>query len=247
MSHEHSFLRIIRQIFSFLRQTPVHPQWLIFRSESETIKSVAEHLHGIVLDIGCGNRWVERALPANSIYVGLDYPSTAQLGYRDRPTVYGNGQQLPFADNSFDCVAMMDVLEHMPEPGRALVESWRVLKPQGTILIQVPFLYPLHDEPYDFQRWCEEGLRHLCDISGFEIQLLKSREPPITTAASLLAIALAKSALDAITNKHITLLLTPLIIILIPIVNILGWLAGQILPDSNMMPSSYTVLARKNS
>lgn len=247
MTHDHSFLHITKRILSSLRQTPLHPQWLIFRSEGDTFQAISEHLNGTVLDIGCGNRWVERALPANSCYIGLDYPSTVKLGYSGQPSVFGNGQQLPFADSSFDCVALMDVLEHMPEPRRTLAESWRVLKPRGKIMIQVPFLYPLHDEPYDYQRWSKEGLRHMCKISGFEILALTSRNAPITTAASLLAIALAKSVLDAMTEKHFALLLAPLIVLLIPLVNLAGWLAGHVLPHSSMMPSAYTVLAQKNT
>ncbi len=41
----------------------------------------------------------------------------------------GNAYQLDFPDNSFDALFSHNVLEHIPEPSRALQEMHRVLKP----------------------------------------------------------------------------------------------------------------------
>lgn len=48
--------------------------------------------------------------------------------------VEGRAESLPFADQSFDVVCMMDVLEHIHEPKHALKEATRVLKPDGTLI-----------------------------------------------------------------------------------------------------------------
>ncbi len=48
--------------------------------------------------------------------------------------------RLPFADESFDLVCLLDVLEHLENDGAALEEYARVLKPDGTLFLSVPAL-----------------------------------------------------------------------------------------------------------
>jgi SAM-dependent methyltransferase len=47
--------------------------------------------------------------------------------------------QLPLADGSFDLVLCSHVLEHVPDDARAIAELFRVLRPGGTALVQVPY------------------------------------------------------------------------------------------------------------
>jgi len=54
----------------------------------------------------------------------------------DRPSyVSGDLTQLPFADNSFDCITCGWVIEHLPDPRPGLRELWRVLEPGGRLLL----------------------------------------------------------------------------------------------------------------
>jgi SAM-dependent methyltransferase len=50
----------------------------------------------------------------------------------------GVGEKMPFADNSFDIVYSFQVLEHVHNPQRVLLESWRVLKPGGILYCNAP-------------------------------------------------------------------------------------------------------------
>ncbi|MFN3421861.1 MAG: class I SAM-dependent methyltransferase, partial [Armatimonadota bacterium] len=62
--------------------------------------------------------------------------------------VLGDAQFLPFDDNSFDLVAVLDVLEHLDDDCQALQEIWRVLKPKGAVVFTVPAfmsLWSVHD------------------------------------------------------------------------------------------------------
>ena len=56
--------------------------------------------------------------------------------------VKGDALDLPFADGAFDCVIASEILEHVPEDGRAIAELVRILKPGGTLAITVPRWLP---------------------------------------------------------------------------------------------------------
>lgn len=45
---------------------------------------------------------------------------------------------LPFVDNSFDCILCNHVLEHIPDDEKAMKELFRVLKPEGMAILQIP-------------------------------------------------------------------------------------------------------------
>jgi len=228
-----------------LAGTPLHPQWLVLRDRIRTRSTVADVTVGTVLDIGCGDRWVESALDATTHYVALDYPNTVNMGYAGRPDAFGDTRRLPFRDECFDTVLLLDVLEHIQQPDSAMDEVRRVIKIGGRIVVQVPFLYPLHDEPYDFQRWTTHGLRAIFSRHGIEICETAWHGRPGETAAALLAIALAKGVLDAARNRHFSLLLAPLMITAIPVVNVIGWLMGRLTLDSAFMPLSYRVVGMR--
>ena len=238
-------LQQLKRWFSPLVGTPLHPQWLVLRDTENFGRALAKHAQGVVLDIGCGNRWLEPCLKESTRYVGLDYPATVSKGYPGKPDVFGDGQRLPFATGCFDSVILLDVLEHLPAPDSAMAEMHRVLKPCGILVLQVPFLYPLHDEPDDFQRWTEHGLRALFDAYAFDIVSISRHGHPLETAAALFAIALTNSFLDASRTMHPALLLAPLLVVAIPLVNLTGWGLARILPVSSIMPMSYRVIALK--
>ena len=74
--------------------------------------------------------------------VGLEYDAGYVALARHRyPTLRflrGSADRSPFADQAFDAVLLLDVLEHLPSEGAALAEAWRVLKPSGTLIVSVP-------------------------------------------------------------------------------------------------------------
>jgi SAM-dependent methyltransferase len=78
---------------------------------------------------------------------------------------------LPFPDASFDTALSMQVLEHVREPWTAVSEMARILRPGGTAIVSVPFVYPFHSDPHDYFRYSEEGLKSLFERSGLKIIL----------------------------------------------------------------------------
>lgn len=53
------------------------------------------------------------------------------------------------------------VLEHVKEPQAVVKEIYRVLKPGGRVLSVVPFIYPFHASPEDYQRYSLPGIEYL--------------------------------------------------------------------------------------
>ena len=73
----------------------------------------------------------------------------------------GDGQSIPLADASIDGVVVQAVLEHVLEPGLVAEEIHRVLRPGGIVYADTPFMYPVHEGPYDFTRYSDSGHRYL--------------------------------------------------------------------------------------
>ena len=142
---------------------------------------------GEVLDVGCRLRPYERTLFFSAQrYIGLDY-----LSDRSKPDVVGSALDLPFADQSSDTVVCTEVLEHAPNPLRALQEMRRVLKISGTLVLTTPMYWPRHEVPNDFFRYPYDGLLYLIGESGFELVRLFSRGPSYVFLGQVIQRALA--------------------------------------------------------
>jgi len=113
-----------------------------------------------VLDVGCGagyflnmirEKYLEKGFAP--LLAGVEI-STYQLSYMIRRmqkegvlhaiAVHGNGEFLPFADESFDLITCSEVLEHIRNPVRALKEMGRILKPGGHLLLSTPSMSAIH-------------------------------------------------------------------------------------------------------
>jgi SAM-dependent methyltransferase len=226
----------IRHKLSFLRRTPFHPQWFVFRQEMKNLKRMSNKVDGVVLDIGCSDQRIRQFLNNISNYIGMDYYQTATMWYNSRPNVFGDAQALPFCHQCIDTVILKDVLEHLPYPGKCISEIKRVLKPGGKFLLQVPFIYPTHDAPLDFLRWTIHGLRQLAHDFGFEIKETVIFGRPLETAALLTNIALCRILIECSKKRSPYAIFVVLLPFFIPIINMLAFIISRISNDDYMMP-----------
>ncbi len=90
---------------------------------------------GLILDDGCGTGHLAEFLPLEKI-IGLDI-SEGMLKYarkRIPQVIKSDAQNLPFQDETFDCVFARALLHHLPEPEKAVAEIKRVLKKGGRVI-----------------------------------------------------------------------------------------------------------------
>lgn len=99
-----------------------------------------------ILDIGCGvGAFVRRLREFSSRVCGVDVDAewVAQGGQEVPNLALAVGENLPFADGSFDVVLLHEVLEHVTDDRRTLREAGRVLAPGGRVVVFCPNrLYP---------------------------------------------------------------------------------------------------------
>lgn len=141
----------------------MHPQWVM---DSLLLAFAKKRLsvlpsNAIVLDVGCGHApyW---HLNRNVKWIGLDVNTDGKAN-----VVIGPDGVFPIADNHVDYVLSTQVLEHVENYERMIEEIWRTLKPGGIIILNLPFLYPLHGLPNDYQRFTPTKLHRL--FARFEI------------------------------------------------------------------------------
>jgi SAM-dependent methyltransferase len=120
-----------------------------------------------ILDYGCGGS-PYRSLFPNSDYVRADFTCCEGLDI-----LLPSDSSIPVPDGCFDMVLSTQVLEHVPEPGNYIAESFRVLKPSGFLVLTTHGLFEDHGCPYDFQRWTADGLRSLLERTGFRVKEAK--------------------------------------------------------------------------
>lgn len=127
-----------------------------------------------VLDFGSGSGLTVQSLQQTGYDAyGVDFSHEAiefgtKKGIRNLAVVAS--EALPYADQSFDAVLCMDVLEHLEDTTTALAEIRRVLKPGGVFLIMVPaymFLWGKQDEvAHHFRRYTLSSLEKAVRPSG---------------------------------------------------------------------------------
>ena|ERR1700722_5582721 len=165
------------QIPSFLRRQSFQPGlaglffnpfFFIRRNLYTNIRRAAPLLKGRLLDFGCGRKPYENLFSVSE-YVGLDMEQTGHNHRNSKVDVYYDGKHIPFPDESFDALFCGEVLEHVFDPELVLPEIRRVLKPDATALLTVPFCWNEHETPFDYARYSIFGIKYLLEKHGFEV------------------------------------------------------------------------------
>jgi len=140
--------------------------WLIYDIGAKWLDRFKGHYQGDLYDLGCGEMPYKAWLLnyANS-YTGVDWGSTQHALKAD--IVADLNEPLPIESEVADTVMSLSVMEHLREPHVFLNEAHRILKPGGVMVLQVPFMWWVHEAPYDYYRYTHFGLQYLFEKAGF--------------------------------------------------------------------------------
>lgn len=122
--------------------------------------------NGVLYDLGCGESpYKDFFLNHVCQYIGVDWSYSY---HNTKADITANlNEPLPIASDVADTVVSFSVLEHLCEPQTMLNEAIRILKPGGTMLLQVPWQWWIHEAPYDYFRYTPYGLRYMFEKAGF--------------------------------------------------------------------------------
>lgn len=121
---------------------------------------------GIVLDIGGRDRG-KFTKPKDNVVKWI----FADINKKHHPDIVLDVMDMnQISSNSIDVINAIELFEHVENPIKGLRECYRVLKENGVLLISAPFLYHIHADPYDFQRWTNTKWKNELTKLGFKIE-----------------------------------------------------------------------------
>ena len=139
--------------------------------------STEKHVHSgdLLLDVGCADRSIAGLVSSRGVrYFGVEYPVWQDLysivTVKERPDSWIDIMHSGLLSDKFDVIMMIDVLEHISNPDRALRECYRSLRDGGTIILLVPFFIELHggtEGEEDFVRITPSGFDAFLERAGF--------------------------------------------------------------------------------
>ena len=145
---------------------------------NEVLARVAGLAGRDILEVGCGEGMMFDGTGTHPVQMDVSMTRVARAAGKCRFLLCADGYRLPFADESFEVVLLVAVLEHTREPWRLLAEARRVLKRGGRAVMVVPnditmsagrlllrkfpIRYPDHltfTTPAKMRRWLSDGFR----------------------------------------------------------------------------------------
>jgi len=147
-------MKIIRKIGNklFYRGGIFHPTKGLYLDWNKDLELAIEN-HKKIINIGAGQYHRIRVINVDPAYKKEE---------ENKWTIRAYGENLPFDDLSIDFVVCGAVLEHVKNPEKIINEIYRVLKRGGRTYIDMPFVYPYHAAPSDYNRTTLSGLENLC-------------------------------------------------------------------------------------
>lgn len=147
------------------------------------LQQLLPQCNGAVLEVGCGAQPYRGLLPKSTQYTAIDTADAEQhFGYRVPDTIYFLGNVWPIDSTSVDTVIATETLEHVEQTAQFLAEARRVLKPDGWMLLTIPFAARWHYVPYDYWRFTPSGIKSVMANAGFGDVVVYARGNETTVA-----------------------------------------------------------------
>jgi len=225
----------------YLSRTPFHcGYWVRVRIDGAIVEN-AELAHGVLLDIGCGNKPFEKIFePFVEKYIGLEY--SPESGYRGNKADFcGDAAFLPLANESVDTILCTEVMEHVPNPEKTIEEFYRILRPGGTVITTAPFVYPVHDA-FDFFRYSPDGLAAIMKRQGLTVEKVEPLSGAAVTLAAMFNMYWYGSGFTWTKWLYpIGVILRPILLLFCFVVNVLGGIFEKVIPATGFSFNHLTI------
>jgi SAM-dependent methyltransferase len=218
----------------------INPFYFARKGLHENIKALSSKIQGgRLLDVGCGRKPYKEFFNVCE-YVGMDVDQSGHSHVNEEIDIFYDGKNFPLQDEEFDHVLSSQVFEHVFTPSLFISEINRVLKPGGTLILSVPFVWDEHEQPYDYARYSSYGLKTILQENNFTIvESIKSVDD-FRVIAQLLNAYLFKTILP--NNKWLNIIFT---LAFIAPVNIWGVIISKIIPKNQDLYLDNIILAKK--
>ncbi len=123
--------------------------WLIYDIGNHFLMKFSSNFKGVLYDLGAGESpYKDFFLKYAQQYVAVDWAGSY---HNTKPDIAADlNKPLPIASEVGDTVVSLSVMEHLCEPQTMLNEAFRILKPGGAIVLQVPWQWWIHEAPMIF-------------------------------------------------------------------------------------------------
>jgi SAM-dependent methyltransferase len=219
----------------------VNPFFFARRSLYDNIKSVAHQIKGDILDVGCGQKPYKHLFEYKK-YIGIEVEQEGHDHTNEEVDLFYDGVTIPFEKATFNSAITSQVLEHVFTPDAFLQEIHRILKPNGTLLLTVPFVWDEHEQPYDYARYSSFGLKYLLEKNGFEVVTHIKSLNDTRVIFQLINGYIFKKTIALRRNPKVNLIVS---FFLNAWINVLGLIIGFILPKNNDLYLDNIVIAKK--
>ena len=122
---------------------------------------------GAVLDVGCAEQPFRPLIESSGQrYVGMDVVQNSTRSVDILSTL----EDAPSPIETYAVILCTEVLEHVADIDAAFAGLRRLIAADGVVVLTVPFVFPLHMEPYDFRRLTRHGVQRLAADHGFCVE-----------------------------------------------------------------------------
>ena len=138
-----------------------------------------KYARGNMIDIGCGNKPYQPIFqPFVDTYYGIDYLPTAAVNYgkNTKADLFVDCTDTKLESNKYDTILSTQVIEHIYDTQKYIVECHRLLKRGGIGIFTIPFLWQCHAEPCDYYRFTKYAIETQFREQAFEILELRPLE-----------------------------------------------------------------------
>lgn len=151
-----------------------------FRFLRRELKKCQGHL----IDVGAGHApW--RELAPDREYTEVDIDSADAFGMARQPGVpHYDGLRIPIADASVENVLTSEVLEHVPDEHLFMADIARILRPEGTLILTIPWSARLHHLLHDYRRLSPSALTRMLHAHGLVNVMIEDRDSAVSVRAN---------------------------------------------------------------